>query len=294
MERNFMQMLQARWGEGKFVCVGLDSKPDKLPRAVSSRHLDAGWNVFNFNRHIIEATKDIVCAYKPNVAFYEARGAEGIKALVDTCIYMQEKAPQAVLILDAKRADIGNTNEGYAEFAFDICGADAITVHPYLGMEAMKPFLDRADKGVIVLCRTSNPGASEFQDLTVKFQGDPDRLYDYDDHEVSLYQWVARRVSKTWDYNGNCAVVVGATYPGELVQVRKIVGEMPILIPGEGAQGGEVEAAVHNGKDSAGQGFLISSSRDIIFASDGPDFAEAARRETLKLHQGIQQALRAA
>lgn len=280
-----MDMLQAKWDEGKFVCVGLDSAPGKMPESCGRSY---GRAQTGFNSEIVRATGDLVCAYKPNTAFYEAGGPNGIAGLKSTIEKIRTLAPDVPVILDAKRADIGNTNQGYVELAFDYLGADAVTVHPYLGMEAMRPFLDRADKGVIVLCRTSNPGAGEFQDLPL-FE---DMEFHFGTHP--LYQQVARNVARDWNYNGNCAVVVGATYPGELAEVRKIVGDMPILIPGIGAQGGDLEATVSAGRDSKGQGMIVNSSRGIIFASSGEDFAEAARVETQKLHDAITRCLQAA
>lgn len=278
-DRNFRQMLENQWSRGNFVCVGLDSEFGKIPESARKSGNECDVSVLNtvvaFNRTIVEATKDLVCAYKPNAAFYEAHGAEGIAALHRTIADIRIIAPDVPVILDAKRADIGNTNAGYVDAAFSFLQADAITVHPYLGAEALQPFLARANKGVIVLCRTSNPGAGEFQDLSVN--GEP------------LYRFVARRVSNEWNKNGNCALVVGATYPAELHEVRGIVGDMPILIPGIGAQGGDVEKTVTAGKDSRGQGMIINSSRGIIFASKGADFAEAARRETNKLRDLINQ-----
>ncbi len=270
-------MLEARWAEGKFVCVGLDSEFGKIPKSAHRSGSECDVSVANtiveFNRAIVEATKDLVCAYKPNVAFYEAYGAEGIAALQRTITDIHAIAPDVPVILDAKRADIGNTNNGYVQFTFDFLKADAVTVHPYLGGEALAPFLERKEKGVIVLCRTSNLGASEFQDLLV--------------NNEPLYRFVARRVASKWNKNGNCALVVGATYPNELREVREIVDDMPILIPGIGAQGGDVEATVSVGQDSRGQGMIINSSRGIIFASSNTDFAEAARRATLELHDEI-------
>ncbi len=274
-DRNFRQMLEAQWSCGNFVCVGLDSEFGKIPESVRRSGISIVNTVVTFNRAIVEATKDLVCAYKPNTAFYEAHGDEGISALQRTIADIHAIAPDVPVILDAKRADIGNTNAGYVDAAFGFLRADAITVHPYLGFEALQPFLARADKGVIVLCRTSNPGACEFQDLSVN--GEP------------LYRFVARRVASEWNKNDNCALVVGATYPDELCEVRGLVGDMPILIPGIGAQGGDVEKTVSAGKDSRGQGMIINSSRGIIFASKGADFAEAARRETEKLRNLINQ-----
>ena len=232
--------------------------------------------MFRFNQQIVDSTHDLVCAYKPNAAFYEAQGDQGLRALARTIRYIKEQHPDIPVILDVKRADIGNTNLGYVQAAFDELGADAITVHPYLGKDALEPFLARKDKGIIVLVRTSNPGAGEFQDLYVS------ELIELS--TTRLYEYVATKVSKEWNENENVGIVVGATYPTELAHIRKIVGDMPILIPGVGAQGGEVEATVTSGKDSRGWGMIINSSRGIIFASKGEDFAQAARKaaETLR------------
>ncbi len=289
-DRNFRKLLEAQWARGNFVCVGLDSDLAKIPEAAQVSDperpdaflgLDPESTIFGFNENIVDATKDLVCAYKPNVAFYEAHGERGLVALRKTTAYINKVAPDVPVILDAKRGDIGNTNAGYVEAAFNFYQADAITVHPYLGSEALQPFLARADKGVIVLCRTSNPGAGEFQDLLVDSE--------------PLYRFVARRVANKWNKNGNCALVVGATYPDELRIVRQIVGDMTILVPGVGFQQKnvsleeQVKQVVNNGKDSRGWGMIINSSRGIIFASKGADFAEVARHETLKLHDIINQ-----
>lgn len=280
-ERNFCKLLKAKWDEGKFVCIGLDSDFGKIPESarVGDNECDIHESntIVAFNRAIVEATKDLVCAYKPNTAFYEAYGAEGITALHRTIADIRAIASDVPVILDAKRADIGNTNAGYVNAAFGFLRADAITVHPYLGAEALQPFLEQTEKGVIVLCRTSNPGAGEFQDLSVA--GEP------------LYRFVARQVASEWNKNGNCALVVGATYPDELSEVRKLVGNMPILIPGIGAQGADVEKAVLAGVDNRNQGIIINSSRGIIFASSGPDYPEAARVKTIELQDQIDMAL---
>lgn len=251
------------------VCVGLDSDLDKIPELIKSSKNPQ----FEFNKTIINSTHDLVCAYKPNTAFYEAYGSDGLQQLKLTTDFIREKYPEIVVIIDAKRADIGNTNVGYAKFIFDWLRADAVTLHPYLGKEALKPFLDRADKGVIILCRTSNPGAGEFQDLVVD--------------KKPLYQIVAERVNKEWNNNGNCGLVVGATYSIELEIVRRIVGNMPLLIPGIGAQGGDVEKTVKAGVDKDGLNAIINSSRGIIFAGSSPDFAQKAREETSKLREEI-------
>jgi orotidine-5'-phosphate decarboxylase len=246
----------------------------------------------------VDATKDLVCAYKPNLAFY--RGTYGKNVLKNTFDYIKHVAPGVVTILDAKQADIGNTNDGYVQEDFEFYGADAVTVHPYLGQEALKPFLDREDKGVIVLCRTSNPGAGEFQDIVVENNAS------FRHAEKKVFHQVAINVSTQWNYNNNCALVVGATYPTELGDVRKIVGDLPILIPGIGAQGGDLENTVFAGRDSKNQGMIINSSRGIIFAFSivkdeheelvyMPDqFALAARTETQKLHDAITATLAAA
>lgn len=261
---DFIKKLQKKWKEGKFVCVGLDSEESKIPDFLKGED-----RIFEFNKEIIDATHDLAACYKPNSAFYEAEGASGIKQLKKTFGYINKKYPDIPTILDAKRADIGNTNEGYVKFAFDYLDADAITVHPYLGEEALRPFLNKKDRGIIVLCKTSNEGSGEFQNLN------------------NLYLKVAENVSKKWNKNGNCCLVVGATYPSELRKVRKIVGDMPILIPGIGAQGGDLENTLKNGLDKKKQGIIISSSRGIIFKSDGRDFGKAARQEVEKLNGQI-------
>lgn len=256
------------------VCVGLDSDITKIPVHIrNGEHPQS-----TFNKAIMDATHDLVCAYKPNTAFYEARGKAGIEALKITCDYLKEKYPEIPIILDAKRADIGSTNEGYVKFAFDFLGADAITLHPYLGKESLKPFLDRKDKGLFILCRTSNPGAGEFQDVTL----------DSGNQSIKLYQYIAEKVAKDWNYNGNCGLVVGATYPDELKIVRRMVGDgFPLLIPGIGSQGADVEKTVNAGVDKDGLNAIINSSRGIIFASSGVDFAEISRTEAIKLRDEI-------
>ena len=252
------------------LCVGLDPDIDRLPEHI--RHQSEP--LLEFNKVIIDSTNDLVCAYKPNSAFYEGLGADGIAQLAKTCDYIKQKYPLIPIILDAKRADIGSTNDHYVRYAFDYLKTDAITVHPYLGSRALEPFLARKDKGIIVLCRTSNEGAGEFQDLSV---GDE-----------KLYQTVARRVQQDWNTNGNCLLVVGATYPAELAEIRTQVGDsMTFLVPGVGSQGGDIEQVVKAGQTKNGDGLIVSSSRDIIFASNGPDFAEAARNKAVSTRDEI-------
>lgn len=251
------------------VCIGLDSELAKIPPHFRNRKFPQ----YEFNQAVIDATADLVCAYKPNSAFYEARGAEGIGELKATCDYLKKNYPDIPIILDAKRGDIGSTNAGYVQYIFEYLGADAVTVHPYLGSEAVRPFLDCKDKGVIVLCRTSNPGAGEFQDFA--------------DGTEPLYRRVAKNVSENWNTNGNCLLVVGATYPEELKAVREIVGAMLILVPGIGAQGGDLAAVLKNGLTTDGGGLIINSARSIIFAASDHNFAQTARNEALKLRDSI-------
>lgn len=232
------------------LCVGLDSDFDKIPK----RFKDLEFPQFEFNKWIIEETYEYAAAFKLNIAFYEARGDRGILELKKTMEYLQDKHPDIFLICDCKRADIGNTNQGYVSELFDWLGFDAVTLHPYLGEEALRPFLDRKDKGCIILCRTSNPGAGELQDLLV--------------NSTPLWQIVAEKVSKVWNKNNNCLLVVGATYSEEMKKIRKISGDMTFLVPGVGAQGGDVKAVLEAGLNSEGLGLIINSSRGIIFVAD--------------------------
>lgn len=271
---SFTDKLTNKWNEGKFVCIGLDSDYTQLPLHLKKNNPPTE-AVFKFNKEIIDTTYDYVLAYKFQSAFYEALGAQGFLALKKTCEYLQENYPDIPLIYDAKRADVPSTSEQYAKACFDTFGFDAITVNPYLGKDALEPFLKREDKGVIVLVKTSNEGSGEFQNLKIRGEA------------KLLYQTVATQVSSEWNTNGNCAVVVGATHPRELKDVRKIVKDMPILVPGIGAQGGDLKDVLINGLNSKGRGLIISLSRSIIFASSGIDFAKAAQKETLTLNGKI-------
>lgn len=308
----FIEMLRNRWSKvDSMVCVGLDSEYSQISDEVKCASIRDGWAeniqpvsiIYGFNRAIVSATKDLVCAFKPNMAFYEGEWTDGFQALQRTIGYIRGLAADIPIILDAKRTDIGNTNRGYAKMAFDELGADAITVNPYFGGEALKPFLDRADKGVIVLCRTSNPGAKEFQDLKIPLTDLPEKgrtaFLKLEDNfggilvwidrvrAVRLYQWVALQAATEWNKNGNVLLVAGATYPEELKIIRQIVGNMPILVPAIGAQAGDLEATVRDGLDDSGFGMIINSARGVIFASKGGDFAEAAGREAKKLRDSI-------
>src|SRR6187455_1306909 len=265
---NFETRLAASWkATNSLVCVGLDPEPKKFP----DRFRDAPGGIFQFNRAIIDATRDLVCAYKPQFAHYAAHAAEN--QLEHTIDYIKTTCPNAVVILDSKRGDIGSTAEQYAQEAFERYGADAVTVNPYLGRDSVEPFLKHADKGVIILCRTSNPGARDFQDLDVGGK--------------KLFQVVAEQVSKEWNTAGNCMLVVGATYPDELADIRSRVGDLPLLVPGVGAQGGDVAKVMAAGKTAAGTGLVISSSRAILYASSGANFAEAARKAATDLRDSI-------
>src|SRR5688572_5144250 len=254
---NFMQALRARWNDAdSLVCVGLDPEPAKFPARFAGDP-DA---VFNFCRAIVDATAPFVCSFKPQIAHFAALGAED--ALARLIAHIHAAHPGIPVILDSKRGDIGSTAQHYAAEAFDRFGADAVTANPYLGRDSVQPFLDRADRGVVILCRTSNPGAGDLQDLLVADQ--------------PLYQHVAAKVANEWNTHGNCALVVGATWPEQLREVRRIVGDVPFLVPGVGAQGGDVEAVVGNAKTADGTGLVVSSSRAILYASQGEDFAQAA------------------
>lgn len=270
------ELLAGHFAAGRHLVVGLDADPERLPASLASGATPAD-RVIEFNRRIVERTADLACAYKPNAAFYEALGADGFRALSETVAAIRRDAPGAAVILDAKRADIGSTNAGYVAAIFDQLGADAVTVHPYLGGEALAPFLERDEKLVFVLARTSNPGAGELQDLVAD--------------GVPLYRHVARAVAGDWNAAGNCGLVVGATYPAEMRAVREDVpAEMPILIPGVGAQGGDVAAVVAANREAGSNAFLIAASRSIVYASPGEDFAEAARAATDSLDSEIRSA----
>ncbi len=256
---NFNDRLAAAWAANdSLLCVGIDPDVKRFPKHFAGRK-DA---ILEFGKAIVDATADLVCAFKPQIAYFHAERAEDqLEALID---YMRETYPTVPVILDAKRGDIGSTAEQYAREAFERYRADAVTISPFLGHDSVTPYTQYADKGVIILCRTSNPGGSDLQFLKV-------------DGEL-LYQRIARVVATEWNDNRNCALVVGATFPNELAAVRGIVGDMSLLVPGIGAQGGDIEATVRAGRSAAGTGLMINSSRAILYASDGEDFAAAARR----------------
>ncbi|MBS0584183.1 MAG: orotidine-5'-phosphate decarboxylase [Proteobacteria bacterium] len=276
---SFVQTLkQARLRNDSLVCVGLDPEPARFPAHLRGAP-DA---IFAFCRDIVDATADLVCAFKPQIAHFAAQRAEGDLERLITHIHATH--PGIPVILDAKRGDIGSTAQHYASEAFERYGADAVTLNPYLGRDSVQPFLDRADKGVILLCHTSNPGAADLQELPVRGT---------DGGELPLYQHIAMSIARDWNANGNCALVVGATWPEQLAQVRALVGDMPILVPGVGAQGGDVEAVIRNGATRGGEGLIVSSSRAILYAGAGEDFAAAARKAALALRDDINRHLHA-
>lgn len=290
----FIGMLEAQWAEGKHVCVGLDPVEAKLPADLRALATRAGGQRGHYTGNymaamlrVVQATKHIAACYKPNWAFFLSRGHQGLLQLEHLVQTIKEETGIPV-ILDCKAGDIGETNNHYAEAAFDVVGADAITIHPYLGWEANRPFLDRTDRGIIVLCRTSNQGGGEFQDVRVEY---PDEDWEVENRRNTmnarsktkpLYIKVAENISdsETWNQNGNCCLVTGGTYPGEIGEIRKVAPNIPVLIPGIGKQGGDLEASVR----AARHRFLINSSSGIIFADD-------PRAETEKLNDQIQQVL---
>ncbi|HWZ47180.1 MAG TPA: orotidine-5'-phosphate decarboxylase [Herbaspirillum sp.] len=268
----FIQKLSAAWAANdSMLCVGLDPDLAKFPSQLQGKP-DA---IFTFCKAIVDATADVACAIKPQIAYFAALRAED--QLEAICDYIRTAYPALPIVLDAKRGDIGATAEQYAREAFERYNADAVTVNPYMGFDSVAPYLERRDRGVIVLCRTSNPGGSDLQFLNVD--------------GVPLYQHVARLVADKWNTNGQCALVVGATFPYELAQVRAIVGTMPVLVPGIGAQGGDIVATVEAGGIAGGRGMMISSSRAILYAAppaaDIGDFAAAARRVALETRAAI-------
>jgi len=271
----FNQQLQSTWAsQASMLCVGFDPDPKRLPA-----HLQGNpEGIFEFCREIADATADLVCAFKPQFAYFASQRAEAqLEKLIK---HLKDKHPHIPLILDSKRGDIGSTADHYALEAFDRYGADAVTVNPYMGFDTIEPYLKYAGKGVIVLCRTSNPGGSDLQFLNVAPNGEP------------LYIHVAKLAAEKWNSSGQISLVVGATFPEEIAKVRAIVGEMPLLIPGIGAQGGDIDATVGAGKvvGKPGTGMIINSSRAILYASSGADFAEAARAVAISTRDALRTA----
>lgn len=265
----FREKLEAAWEtSNSLLCVGLDPDPDLMPAGFGADDVAA------FNRSIIEATSDLVCAYKPNVAFYEGLGPEkGYAALRETLAAIP---PHIITLADAKRGDVEHTARAYVRAIFDDLGFDACTVSPYLGRDSVEPWIERAEHGAFVLARTSNPGAPDLQDLVAQTEGG----------SLPLYEIVASR-ARSWDQHGNVGLVAGATYPDEMRRLRELCPGMPFLVPGVGAQAGSLEDAVRAGLDANGRGLLVNASRGVTYASKGADFAQAARREALRLRDEI-------
>ncbi|MBQ8756476.1 MAG: orotidine-5'-phosphate decarboxylase [Lentisphaeria bacterium] len=264
----FMEKLKkAARANNSLVCVGLDPDLKKLPECLKNEK----YPIFAFNKAIVDATKDYVCCYKPQAAYYAGQSADDeLKMTID---YIHENYPEIPVILDVKRGDIGSTADMYAKEAFCRYNADAVTVNPYMGFDTLKPFLDYADKGVIILCRTSNPNSGDLQNLVCDGK--------------MIYEHVALYARDKWNYNGNIALVIGATYPEELQHIRQLCPEMTFLVPGVGAQGGDVEKVVRYGCDAEGLGMAINSSRGIIYASNGEDFAAASGNAAKELRDLI-------
>lgn len=266
----FIDRLNAAWtARDSLLCVGLDPDPARFPAQLAGRP-DA---IFEFCKQIVDATADLVCAFKPQIAYFAAQRAEDqLEALI---AHIHATHPGIPVILDAKRGDIGSTAEQYAIEAFDRYRADAVTVNPYMGRDSIEPYLAWNDRGIILLCRTSNPGGSDLQFLDVGGE--------------RLFERVARLAAGEWNGNGQLALVVGATFPAEIARVRELTGDMPLLVPGIGAQGGDIEATVKAGRDSRGRGLMINSSRAILYAGKGEDFAAAARAAALATRDAINQ-----
>ena len=270
----FIEKLSTAWkANNSLLCVGLDPDIKRFPAHLQGQPD----GVFSFCKAIIDATAVVACAFKPQIAYFAALRAED--QLEAICLYLREKYPHIPLVLDAKRGDIGATAEQYAREAFERYRADAVTLNPYMGFDSIAPFLEWKDRGSIILCRTSNPGGSDLQFLSVGGKAE----------SLPLFQHVARLVANEWNTNGQCALVVGATFTQELAEVRALVGDMPLLVPGIGAQGGDIQATVQAGKTANGMGMMINSSRAILYAKPAgeEDFAQAARRVAIETCDSI-------
>ncbi|TSC84717.1 MAG: orotidine 5'-phosphate decarboxylase [Parcubacteria group bacterium Gr01-1014_13] len=305
MTRSFKQQCEKPWAMGKYVCVGLDPDFNRLPTHLKDLRSPEKW-IFDFLKAIVDSTVKVAAAFKPNYAFFEKYGDLGVKVYVMICQYIKAFHKDVVLICDSKRGDIGDTNVGSADFFFERCNADAVTVNGYLGPEALEPFLNREDKGVFILCRTSNSGSGELQNLQVQVSAEeaemfrlpsalPSQEMTWEEsqryhkekkltYHMPLYQYVAARVSHSWNKkNNNCGLVTGATYAEDIYNVRHVAPDLPLLIPGIGKQGGDLEKSVR----AASSRFFVNSSSAILYASQGEDFAEAALAKTFELDSQI-------
>lgn len=266
----FIKKLNQAWEvNDSLLCVGLDPSWEKIPYHLKN----ADYPIFEFCKQIVDKTHDLVCAYKPQIAYFAGLSAEDQLQMI--CDYIRDTYPHLPIILDSKRGDIGSTAAMYAKEAFERFQADAVTINPYMGHDSAKPFLEYADKGVVLLCRTSNPGASDIQDLEV--------------NGVPVYEKVATMISEQWNDNGNCCLVVGATWPEQMRRLREITGDIPFLVPGVGAQGGDVKAILAAGQTNNGTGLIINSSRAVIYADNGQEFAHAARKVAMATRDLVNQ-----
>ncbi len=272
----FIEKLTAAWQKNNsLLCVGLDPAIDRFPSHLQGKS-DA---IYTFCKDIVEATADLVCAFKPQIAYFAAEKAED--QLEAICAYIHEQYPEIPVLLDGKRGDIGTTAKQYAREAFERFDADAVTLSPYMGFDSIEPYLEYADRGTILLARTSNLGGADIQSLDVLVDG----------KTMPLYQYVARLVAEKWNVHGQCALVVGATFPVEIATVRRIIGDMPLLVPGIGAQGGDIQATVTAGKTASGAGMMINSSRTILYAGgrEGENYAFFSREAAIKIRDTINQ-----
>ncbi|HVL57644.1 MAG TPA: orotidine-5'-phosphate decarboxylase [Burkholderiaceae bacterium] len=265
--------LRTAWQRAdSLLCVGLDPDPQRLP----AQHAGRADAIYEFCRDIVDATGDLVCAFKPQIAYFSAARAEDqLEALI---AHIHRRWPGVPVILDAKRGDIGATGAQYAREVFERYAADAVTLSPFMGFDSIQPFLEHRGRGALLLCRTSNPGGGDLQSLQI--DGQP------------LYEHIARLAVERWNDSGQVGLVVGATYPAELARVRAIAPEMPLLVPGIGAQGGDIDATVQAGRDAAGVGLVVNSARAILYASSGDDYAAAAREAAIEARDAINRARR--
>ncbi len=300
--RDFGTLIDARAAEGKLLCMGLDPTYEQIPLCVPGRFageeaelIEQAVAFYNFCVKIVDATHDLVAAFKPNTAFFEAAGPWGYEMLRLLIRHIHRVAPGVVVVVDAKRADIGKSNQGTVKFIFDILGADAVTVNPYFGEEALQPFLEREGKGVIILVRTSNPGGGEFQSLLVNSSQQQLKESKLDPNwgPIPLYQQVAMNIG-TWKTRGRVAVVLGATAPEETRETRIILPDTLALIPGVGTQGGDLATAVTNGLTAARAGILLNAGSKALYASSGEDYPDQTREALMTMDQAVRAVAQAA
>lgn len=297
---HFNDSIKLKWAEKKFVCVGLDPVIEKIPQYFQKNFTTNYDIIYEFLKRVIDSTADLVCTYKPNIAFFEQYGIDGEKALISIIEYLHSAYPEMPIIGDFKRGDIGNTNKAYAKTAFEVYKVDAITLSPYLGSDTLEAFEKYEGKGLILLCRTSNSGSAELQDMPIDIEAANqqglisqeemallDLRKDGKDKTIKMYELVAFLAANRWNKTGDISLVVGATHPEAFASIRKLAPTLPFLIPGVGTQGGNLEETLRYAPDANGQGIIINSSSGVLYASNGEDFGDAAKAATLKLHQEI-------